>query len=292
MSITKPTLLITGISGFLGSHFLQHHLADWTLRGIYHRQKVKWLSGMSHSLDLTQWDTVMALLDRWSPQAICHLAALSNGNFCEQHPDLSYAINVQASLRLAEYARQADIPYLFASTDLVFDGKQAPYTETDEPAALSVYGQHKALAERLILAEYPEAIVARLPLMYGFSAYAPNFLSAWLSQLKREQPIKAFWDEYRTAAYAPDVVKGLLQLLAGRYAGIWHLGGAERLSRYDFIVQVAQRYGLDTSLIHSTSQADVAMAAPRPADVSLDSQKAFHIGYRPRKIAEIVWPLL
>jgi dTDP-4-dehydrorhamnose reductase len=47
---------------------------------------------------------------------------------------------------------------------------------------------------------------------------------------------------------------------------------------------MAEVFGLEHHLIQSCRQADVTMAAPRPADVSVNSQRAMDLGYSPRSI--------
>jgi dTDP-4-dehydrorhamnose reductase len=65
-----------------------------------------------------------------------------------------------------------------------------------------------------------------------------------------------------------------------RSPGIVHLGGRERVSRYEFGLLLAERFGFDLALIQPIYQRDLPMAAPRAADVSMDSRKAIELGYR------------
>jgi dTDP-4-dehydrorhamnose reductase len=81
------------------------------------------------------------------------------------------------------------------------------------------------------------------------------------------------------------VVQGLGQLLDQGITGIVHLGGPQRLSRYDFGLQMAEAFNFSPTVLRPCSQASVAHPAPRPADVSLHSEKAFQLGYAPRAVA-------
>ena len=105
---------------------------------------------------------------------------------------------------------------------------------------------------------------------------ASGFLGGPLSQFAQAQ-----WRVECT--YVEDVAAGLL--LALNHPGtLLHLGGPERLSRYEFGLRVAEVFGLDAQLIQPCRQADVAMAAARPADVSANSQRAVALGYQPRGV--------
>ena len=65
-----------------------------------------------------------------------------------------------------------------------------------------------------------------------------------------------------------------------------HLGGLERISRYGFAQKMVAVFHLRQSHLIPCKQADMLTAAPRPADVSLNSQQAFALGYHPLSLEE------
>ncbi len=274
-------VLITGVSGFLGEMLLQTAPIETALSGIYHINSITAKNINLISLDLRDFPSLERFIQQIKPDAIIHTAALSKPNTCQQQPELSFTLNVHVSEYLATLAARYQIPLVFTSTDLVFDGKNAPYKEEDSLHPICVYGEHKALAEKNILSIHPQSIVARLPLMYGFSSRIPNFFTDWQIRLKAGQSITAFSNEYRTAAYGLDVAKGIWLLLQQQQSGIWHLGGKERMSRLEFALQMASYLGCSKALVNAVQQKEVHMPAPRPEDVSLDSSKAFALGYSP-----------
>ncbi len=274
-------IFITGVSGFLGSHLarlLQERGRPFT--GIYNLKKP---DIPAEQLDLFDREEVRERLEELQPSAILHLAAASSPNWCELHPKESQLINVDAAINLAAYARDAGVPFLFTSTDLVFDGQHAPYDEEWAPSPICTYGMQKAAAEQGVLLTYPEAAIIRLPLLYGWGA---NFMKQWVENLRAGQALPAFVDEYRSPAYVGDAAQGLLMLLELGATGFYHLGGPEPLSRFDMAIQIARAFGIDERLVQPGKQSDVAMPAPRPVDVTLSSEKAFALGYQPKGIAD------
>ncbi|MEL6461931.1 MAG: sugar nucleotide-binding protein, partial [Cyanobacteria bacterium J06621_15] len=79
--------------------------------------------------------------------------------------------------------------------------------------------------------------------------------------------------------------EGLLLALE-KVQGIIHLGGIEKISRYDFGRLLVEIFEIPNAKIQASLQKDVKMAAPRPSDVSLDSSKAFELGYSPSSLRE------
>ncbi|WP_310486858.1 NAD(P)-dependent oxidoreductase [Chamaesiphon sp. VAR_69_metabat_338] len=272
-------LLITGASGFLGWNLCQVSRSQWETHGLYHQHAIEIPDVRLHQVDLTDRELLAATIDRLAPDAIVHTAAASNPNFCQQQPQLSRQINLTASQTLAEICAAAQIPLVFTSTDLVFDGTQAPYLEADPVAPINIYGEQKVAAERAILATCDRAVICRMPLMFGnVPPTATSFIQPWIAALTEGQKLQLFVDEFRTPVSGTTAAKGLLLALVAP-PGILHLGGSERISRYEFGLLMAEVFGLDRSLLSPISQKDLAMAAPRAADVSLDNTKAIELGY-------------
>lgn len=278
-------LLLTGASSFLGWYVGRAALLSWDVIGTYHTHPLSNPGFTTCALDLTDPVAVKDLFHALQPDAVLHLAAQSKPNLCQTDPSGSRAINVTASVRLAELCADAGIPYGFTSTDLVFDGRHAPYRETDPVCPVSLYGEQKAEAEAEILRRYPQAVVCRMSLMYGAAPTAPSFLQTFLEQLQRGQPMKLFVDEFRSPLSGRDAATGLLLALE-KAQGILHLGGGDRLSRYDFGLMMADIFGLPLDLIQACRQADVPMPAPRPADVSVDISRARALGFAPGSTRE------
>ncbi|NEO86554.1 MAG: NAD(P)-dependent oxidoreductase [Spirulina sp. SIO3F2] len=283
----RPRLLITGASGFLGWNLAQAAQADWTVLGTYYRHPVKIPSVELHRLDCTEPGAIARCLNQFQPDAVIHTAALSQPNACAQNLALSYQLNVNVPLDWALGCAERQIPLVWTSTEAVFDGLNPPYTEDSPPCPVNIYGEHKAQAEQLILAQAPNTAICRMPLMFGDAIPpAQSFVQPFLRSLRAGQSIQLFTDEYRMPISATTAAHGLLLALRQGVKGLLHLSGSERISRYDFGCQMAQVWSLPEDLLQGCRQADVPMAAQRPRDLQLSNARAIALGYQPQIVRE------
>ncbi|MBD2627251.1 SDR family oxidoreductase [Trichormus variabilis] len=285
-------LLITGVSGFLGWHLCQLAKQEWEVYGTYHTHFLEIPDIKIVKVDLTNFQELKGIFNAIKPDAVIHTAAQSQPNYCQLHPQESYTINVTTSCHIAGLCADNSLPLAFTSTDLVFDGLKAPYREIDQVSPVNIYGEQKVQSEVGILKLYPQAAICRMPLMFGKETpTAKSFIQQFIQILQDGKELSLFIDEFRTPVSANTAATGILLALE-KVNGIIHLGGKERISRYDFgkiLVEVLQ---LPSDKLKSCLQADVKMAAPRPKDVSLDSSKAFALGYQPLSVREELENLL
>ncbi|GAB5559825.1 MAG: SDR family oxidoreductase [Synoicihabitans sp.] len=286
MSPAPSRLLVTGASGFVGWNLCQAAVAEgWQVFGTVLTHPIE-LEGVDlRKIDLRDHTALAALLAQIQPDAVIHTAAAKDPNFCQANPDASHRINVDASVNLAALCADLNIPFVFTSTDMVFDGNAAPYSEACPVSPIHVYGHQKVLAEDRILARHPSATICRLPLMFGNAGpVAQSFLQPMVEQLKSGATVNLFTDEYRTPISGQVAAEGLLLATRATH-GILHLGGSERISRYEFGRLVVATFNLSNARLNPCLQRDIKMAAPRPPDLSLNSTKANQLGFTPPSLA-------
>lgn len=279
-------LLITGASGFLGWHLCELASEKWDIYGTYFSHYLEIPGAKLVKVDLTDFTKLKSVFEEIQPSAVIHTAALSQPNYCQIHQEESHSINVTASLNIARLCADNSIKCVFTSTDLVFDGKKGFYKETDSVNPVNIYGEHKVMAEVGMLQRYPQAAICRMPLMFGNATpTATSFLQSFIKTLQEGKELKLFTDEFRTPVNGKTAAEGLL-LALNKVQGIIHLGGKERISRYDFGRLLVEIFEISDAKIQASQQKDVKMAAPRASDVSLDSSKAFELGYAPLSLRE------
>jgi dTDP-4-dehydrorhamnose reductase len=204
------------------------------------------------------------------PQLIVHCAALSRSPVCQADPVWAQQVNVQATLHLAGLA--AGIPFIFFSTDLVFDGRQGRYVESDPVNPLSVYGETKVRAEQGVL-QNPRHTVVRTSLNGGASpggnrSFNEEMMLAW----KAGRELVLFDDEFRSPIPAAVTAQAVWELSQSGRCGLFHLAGAERLSRWEIGQLIAARHPEWQPRMRRGSLRCYD-GPPRPPDTSLDCSR-------------------
>ena len=279
-----PTLLLTGATGFLGARLAPGLGSRWKVVRASRRAE----GPDSVRLDLEEPASVRAAFAAVRPSAVVHCGGAARPDECETDPAMARRLNPEAARLVAELSAAAGARLVHLSTDLVFDGEKGWYDEDDEVRPLSVYGRTKLEAEEAVLSRAPGSVVLRVSSVYGRPLGGrPCFVDEWRAALSAERPIAAFTDQWRTSTdgdQLPEVIGRLLNDTV--LEGVFHWGGAERLTRYETALALCAAFGFDASLVRPARVADQRPAAPRPRDVSLDSSRlSAALGLPPRALA-------
>jgi dTDP-4-dehydrorhamnose reductase len=228
----KELVWITGANGLIGNYLVQTALqfaSRWRVRALTRDQ-----------LDLLDSDAVRREFQKDQPQLVIHCAAVSTIAGAQSNPDLARHVNVDVTALLAGLA--ADIPFVFFSTDLVFDGRKGDYTETEALNPLHIYGETKAAAEQIVLRN-PRHTVVRTSLNGGTSragnrGFNEDLRLAW----QAGRGVTLFTDEFRCPIFAGETARAVWELVNQNRAGLFHVAGAEKLSRWQIGQLIAARW--------------------------------------------------
>ena len=237
--------------------------------------------------DLSDAPAVSRLLDEVRPDAVVHAAVLSRAEDCETRPDEAERVNARLPGLVAEGCRERGVRLVALSTDLVFAGDRPFVSESDPTGPRNLYGRTKRAGEQAVLLACPQAAVVRVALVLG-RGHGPRATSSEsvARALQAGRPQKLFTDEFRTPIDPESVAAAVARLLEREgAAGLYHLGGPERVSRYELGLRVARALGLGPQGIVAAVQAEHQGPDQRAPDVSLDSSRARReLGWEPREL--------
>ncbi len=266
--------LVTGAGGQLGSVLLTQLVGGGSdAVGTVSPHGPRPRSGRVTVCDLGRADSIAECVRSVRPTRIIHAGALTSVAACYEHPDDARRINIDATVRLVELADELGAVLLLTSTDLVFDGATGAYREENPPSPVSTYGRSKVAAEQAVMG-YRRGVVVRLPLMYGLpDVERETTFRSQLASLVGGRPLRLFTDEYRSPLALEDAAAAIVTLLQSDYRGLTHCGGPQRLSRFQMGELAASALGVRADLLVPSTQAALGAPEPRPADVSIRSER-------------------
>ena len=284
-------IMILGANGFTGRRILKRLSSKHQVLACSLHPDILPEEGYEfHILDLQNVDATDALLNNFRPDVIINASAMSVVDYCEQHPEEAYALNVTAVKHLAEYSQSNSCRLIHLSTDFVFDGTATEaYTETDTTNPINYYGKTKQWSEEVIEQACTNYAIARIEVVYGkpFTGQHGNIVHLVKTRLQNGQSIRVVSDQFRSPTWVEDIARAIESLLSDKYQGIYHICGGETMSVADIAYRVAKHFGLDTSLIQPVTTEEMNEATPRPLFSPMNTEKALkEFGYQPSRLEE------
>ena len=270
-------VLLTGGSGFVAGSVLAQagegvevHVLS---RGaaLLERDGVCW-----HSLASLDLDGVRGVVRDVAPDAIVHLAAIADIDYCEAHRDEARRANEVLTGVLAGCASECGAKMVYSSTDNAFDGKRGLYEEGDSPSPVNFYGRTKVAAEKLVEAMGENWVVARVSLVMGLPMLSEgnSFLSRMMPVLAAGGEVGVPTEEIRSPVDVVTLGQALLELAGNDFSGYIHLSGDDVLSRFEMVRCIARQLGYRDEQVVANDPEGIPGRADRPRDVSLANARA------------------
>ena len=268
--------LVTGSSGLVGSQVV-HDLvkSEHQVYSCYNDSKP--CHGTPIHLELANDKKITEIIASIRPDVIIHLAAMTNVDLCEKEKELALKINAKATETLAKQAARHGSFFVYVSTDYVFDGEKGMKKESDMPSPIDYYGYSKYQGELAVQDMASSWCIARTSTPFGMHPTRKSFPIFVAENLGAKKEISVVTDQYTSPTYVPNLSQMLIEISTRQIVGVIHLAGATRISRYDMATLVAEKVGLEKSLLKPTTMNDMSWIAKRPRDSSLDVSKATQI---------------
>ena len=284
-------IIILGANGFIGRRILNRLYPNHQVLACSLHPDILPKEGYQfETIDMLDYTAMTTLLNDFQPEIIINASALSVVDYCEQHPEEAYAMNVTAVKHLAEYSRTHACRLIHLSTDFVFDGTSSiAYTETDTPNPVNYYGKTKQWSEEVIEQLCTDYAIARVEVVYGlpYPKQHGNIVHLVKTHLENGQGLRVVSDQFRSPTFVEDIAWAIEKLLSSQHQGIYHICGGETLSVAEIAFRAAKFFNLDTSLIEPITTEAMNEATPRPPFTPMSVEKAQQaFGYQPSALEE------
>lgn len=267
-------MLIIGGSGLVGSTLTEYALPHFKIHLTNNENEIKQKGISVTKIDLLkERGEIISLIKFFKPDVVVHTAAFASVDFCESNHQMADLLHVDITSDIAHVCKDIESKLIYFSTDAVFDGfLNRKYSENDSTNPISYYGKTKLRAEEIIMQESDQNIILRTTIIYGWHTRS-RFTNWVLNLLKNKKTVSAFTDQYNTPTLVDDLAKSIIKMIELGVTGIYHATGKSCLSRYEFALRLAERFGFDKHLIIPTVSSEKKQAAPRPPNGCLGSSK-------------------
>ncbi len=285
-------VLVCGSNGLLGQQlaFLLDGESEYeVLHSSYHRSFVNDQALFDYTqLDITNRSDVKSLISSYRPDIVLNAAALTNVDFCDREREQAWKVNVTGVEHLVEVCRRINAKLIHVSTDYVFDGKFGNYTETDRANPVNYYGKTKLAGENVIISSGIEYAILRTILVYGIGVNVKNNFALWvINNLNEGKPIRCVDDQISNPTHVHDLAMAMKNVMDRNANGLFHISGAETITRYNFALRVAEIFGYDKTLIERIKTTDLEQRAVRPMNTTFILEKAkSQLHYSPMNITQ------
>ena len=231
--------------------------------------------------DSAQVDQTFA---REDPAIVINAAAYNQVDIAEKEPAPAMIANGLAVRNLAMCCRQHDARFVHFSTDYVFDGTAGrAYTEEDATHPLGAYAVSKLAGELYAQAYLDHPLIIRTSGVFGpggLKTARGNFIELMLRLAANRQPIRVVDDHLASPTYAPLLAARSVDLLDRGLTGVFHIGGGEAISWFDYATMIFRIAGLHPEL-KPTNEREFRTAARRPKYSALSNAKMERCGIEP-----------
>ena len=259
-------ILVTGAKGQLGKKIID-------ILGKDHQLVLTDFDNM----DITDIDIVKKVVEKEKPDYIIHAAAYTAVDKAEENVELCRKINAIGAKNVATVAKEYDIKLIYISTDYVFDGKKnTPYSESDEPKPISVYGLTKYEGEEFIRKICDKYYIIRVAGLFGelpAEHTGTNFVEAMLRLAGEKPNLNVVNDQIGSPTYTGDLAEIIAKIMTKTPEfGTYHFSGDGACSWYDFAKEIFLQTKINVDLKPITSN-QYPQKAKRPRYSYLNKSK-------------------
>ncbi|WP_181318123.1 dTDP-4-dehydrorhamnose reductase [Photobacterium kishitanii] len=271
-------VLITGSSGQVGSCLVKQ---------LQSCPEIEFLAVDRNELDITSEQEVINTVNDFMPNIIINAAAHTAVDKAEDEVKLSYAINRDGPLYLAQAAERVSAVILHISTDYVFAGdKEGLYSEFDTVNPQGVYGESKLAGEKAVINACSRHIILRTAWVFGEDGN--NFVKTMLRLAQQRDSLGIVADQFGGPTYAGDIAAALIKIakaitnLKNEFNndnyGIYHFSGMPHVNWCEFAQVIFDKAMEQKVLVKSPDVKRIKTEqyptpAKRPANSKLNTKK-------------------
>lgn len=265
-------ILITGGTGLLGKSLIETAGSDHIIlatylidRGLKDTNSV----GYTH-LDVRDADGCRKIFKNFKPDVTVHTAGVGSPDYAQTHKEITRRTNIDGMMNIIKCCELCGSRFIYTSSNAIYRGDMAPYSEDDEAGPINFYGEIKLEGERLAkTANIPTAIIRPI-LMYGWNhpLCRPNIVTFSIARLRKGEKVYSYEDVFVTPILAKDCARAVWRMIDKGIYDLFNIGGPDRVSIFELVRTAAGVFGLNPDLVVPVRQGFFNEFVKRPSDTS------------------------
>ena len=249
---TKKTILIFGLSSFIGSNLAENLRDEYRIVGTYFDTPMYIQGVLSIKCDVHSKESVQKVVFLFKPDITVYAVGLTDLDACQDFPKVADALNTAGVFNVSMASERYNSKFIYFSSSYIFSGEKTLFKENDTPMPSSIYGNTVASSEFYIQKSCLNYIIFRCCPIYGRS-YNSNDLK-WVEAIERNEFLgknivcdskvhTGFIDVYTLADY----VKRAIELnITNR---LLQVNTKDLMNRYEFAKLYLEHFDGNTSLL-------------------------------------------
>ncbi|MBA2406360.1 MAG: sugar nucleotide-binding protein [Bdellovibrionales bacterium] len=252
----KKTVLIFGISSFVGSNLAQALKDEYRIIGTYFKTPVEIPGITSFPCDVLKKEYVANLIGLVKPDVTIYAIGLSSLSECKMNPKTADALNSAGAVNVCTASERNSSKFIYISSSYVLGGEDQLYKEGDTPFPNTVYGNSLSSTEFWIQRSCLNYLILRCSPLYGrgYGPKHPNWFEVVQAALAQNRPLIA--DDSVITGFLDVAILGkvLKSFLSSNVTNrLFQISSRDSLTRYEFAKLIAKTFKKDENLIQRTT---------------------------------------
>lgn len=219
--------------------------------------------------DVIDFQKILGKASKFGPDLIINLAALTDLEYCEKNPEITWKTNALGAENMALISKKLNAHHVYISTAGIFDGRKEYYNDFEQPNPMSVYAKAKYYGETVVERMLENYFIFRAGWMMG-GGYEKDkkFINKIFKQiLNGSKELFVVNDKLGTPTYTVNFAEAMFKIVQTELFGLYNMVCEGGCSRYDVTVEFVRLLGLEKEIDIKIVDSDFfknEYFAPRP----------------------------
>ena len=200
--------------------------------------------------DVIDFQEILGKASKFEPDIIINLAALTDLEYCEKNPEITWKTNALGAENMALISKRLGATHIYISTAGIFDGQKEHYNDFEHPNPMSVYAKSKHYGEVIVEKMLDNYFIFRAGWMMG-GGYVKDkkFINKIFKQiLDGKKQLFVVEDKLGTPTYTVNFADSMFEIVQTKFYGLYNMVCEGSCSRYDVAVEFVRLLGLENDV--------------------------------------------